>query len=190
MADIFGAIAAGLAIGGELIHLGRNIQKAIKRIKNSRKDIEKLSSEVIIFSSLYKRFLRACKDDQDANGVDSVAIRSLMTWAEKTAGSLDQLLQNVKALYPISKSRSEFEEKAIAHVVWFRSTRTVKALRDSLSVARESVNGFTHLMYLKQIKTEIKMLRRALHDRDERRKLEAQLGTQLEARIRELDEEM
>jgi hypothetical protein len=190
MAEIFGAIAAGITIGGDLIKLGRYIQEAIKRIKNSRKDIEKLASEAIIFAGMYRRFLRACKDDQDANGIDFLAVQSLIIWAETTTDSLNELLLKVKALYPQSKSRSALEEKAIAHVVWFRSTRTVRGLRDCLSVARESINGFTHLMYLKKIKDEIEMLRGALHDRNRRREWEAKLGTRLETRIRELDQEM
>lgn len=190
MAEIFGAIAAGITIGSDLIQLGRYIQEAIKRIKNSRKDIEKLASEAIIFAGIYRRFLRVCKDDRDANGIDFLAVQSLIIWAKTTVDSLDQLLRKVEALYPQSKSRSALEEKAIAHVVWYRSTRTVKALRDSLSVARESISGFTNLMCLKKIREEIKLLRRALHNRDERRELEAKLGTQLEIRIGQLDQEM
>ena len=121
MAEILGAIAAGMAIGSELIRLGRYIQKAITRIKDSRKDIEKLASEAIIFAGIYRRFLHHCKDDQDASGIDSLAVRSLISWAKTTVDSLGQLLLKVRALSPESKSRSAFEEKAIAHVVWFRS---------------------------------------------------------------------
>ncbi|KAF1932706.1 uncharacterized protein M421DRAFT_399130 [Didymella exigua CBS 183.55] len=174
MMDIVGALGAGSTI----------------RIKNSRRDIEELASETIIFAGLYKKFLRACDDDRDAYTTDALAVRSLITWATRTADSLRQLLRKVEALYPQSKSSSKLEKKAISHIVWLGSKSAVKALRDSLSVARESINGFSNLMCLKKLKKQIKSLKSALHDRNKRLECEAELGTTLEAKIREIDQDI
>lgn len=190
MAEIFGAVVAGITVGSELIRLGCAIQKAITRIKNSRRDIEKLANETIMFAGLYKRFLRACKEDSDAYTTDASAVRPLISWAQRTVDSLNELLQKVEVLYPKFKPRSAFEDKAIAHLVWSRSTGAVKALRASLSVARESINAFSNLMCLKKLKDQINMLREAMNDPSKRRALERELGDTLENRIRELDQDM
>ncbi|KAH6616470.1 hypothetical protein C7974DRAFT_45351 [Boeremia exigua] len=190
MAEIFGAVAAGIGVGSELIRLGCAIQKRIKRVKDSRKDIERLANETIIFAGLYKRFLRACEEDPDAYTTDVSAILPLISWAQKTVDSLTTLLQRVESLYPQSKPRTDFEDRAVAHLVWYRSTSTVKALRASLSVARESINGFSNLMCLEKLKDQLKTLRKALLDPHKRSALERDLGISVEARILELDQDI
>lgn len=190
MAEIFGAVAAGLSVGSGLIKCGCAIQKAIKKIRNSRKDVEQLAKETIIFGSLYKRFLRACDDDRDAYTTDIIAVTQLISWARKTQSSLEMLLTRIDALQPYSKSSSSLETRLIAHVVWLSCSSTVKALRSSLSVARESMNGFTYLMWLQKLKEDAKIMKEALHDPPQRRELESRFGTTLEAKLRETELEL
>ena len=190
MAEIFGAAAAGIAIGGQLIQFGCAIQKITRKMKNSRKDIEKLANETIIFGGLYKRFLRTCDKDSQAYTIDVLAINPLISWAKQTVGGLLDLLEEVEALLPRSKIRFNWEEKAIARLVWLTSTDKIKGLRASLSVGRESINGFSNLMCLKALKDEMVMLKSALNNPADRQKMERRLRVNLETRIRELELDM
>lgn len=190
MAEIFGAVAAGIAIGGELIRFGREIQRSIERIKNSRQDVENLASETIIFAGLYQRFLRACKKDRRARTTDAPAVLPLIRWAEATLAKLDRLLSKVQGLHSEHKPRTRWEDTTIARVIWLKSTRKVKVLRSSLSVARESVIGFTNLMYLDELRDQLKRLKKALDSPNERRELETRLGIALTKKIDEVETEM
>lgn len=190
MAEIFGAVAAGIGIGSELIRLGRAIQKAIVKIKNSRRDIERLAHETITFVGIYKTFLRTCENDEHTYTTEASAIQLLITLAQKTCDGLSQLLESVEALQPQSKIKSQLEESLIARLVWFRSENRVKALRASLSVAKESISCFANLMQLSAFNAHIKELKEALNDRSKRRALEQQLGVPLEARIEKIELEM
>lgn len=188
MAEIAGVIVGGMGICGQLFQVGRQIQKAIKTIKNSRRDIGKLAKETIIFAGLYHMFSSVCKES-DASVRDSVAIAELNSWAQTSVDGLEELLQKVEALTPGDKSSRSIEESLIAHVQWFFSKSTVKALRASLSVARESINGFSTLMHVNKLNTEITLLEQALRDQELRRGLEKQHGASLEEIILMLKQE-
>ncbi|KAF3042329.1 hypothetical protein E8E12_002007 [Didymella heteroderae] len=190
MAEIFGAVAAGIAVGSELIRLGCAIQRSIERIKNSRKDVEDLATETIIFAGLYQKFLRACGKDRHVGTTDVPAVLPLIKWAEETLAKLKKLLRKVEGLYPQMKPRTKWEDTFIALIVWFGSSSKVQALRNSLSVARESIIGFTNLMCLDELKIQVKLLKEALRDRNKRRELEDRLGVTLEDRIREINQEI
>lgn len=181
---------AAIPIASQLIQLGRGIQKLIKKIKNARPDIESLADETIIFAGLYKRFMSECDKDADAFTKDKLAVRPLISWAERTANELQKLLNQVKARYPRSKIRSGAEGGVIDVLVWVRKESKVKALRASLSVARESIHGFTNLMCLKRLNVQIGVMIAALQNPIERHELERELGTTLERRIEELQVEV
>ncbi|KAF1365582.1 hypothetical protein EJ07DRAFT_151065 [Lizonia empirigonia] len=181
---------AVVPIASELIRLGCGVQKLIKKVKNARPEVEKLANETILFVGLYKRFMRACNDDTDAFTKDQSAMRPLILWAERTANELEKLLDQVKALYPQSKIRWGFEDDAIARVVWINKQSQVKALRASLSVARESIHGFTNLMCLKKVNDQIGLMMAALRNPNKRHVLERKLGTTLERKIEELQVEV
>ena len=190
MAELFGVIAAGITVGGELIKFGRAIQKSIKRIKNARKDAEGLASETIIFAGVYQRFLRTCNDESNISTTDALARHHLITWAQGTAMSLATLLEKVEALRPHSKARFGFEDKAIAHLIWHGSANTIKALRVSLRIARESINCFSNLMRLEQLKRLLETIKEALNGTSKRRDLEMKLGVALEAKFHDINQEM
>ena len=190
MAEILGAVAAGTALGSQLIQLGCAIQKVTKKMRDARRDIDKLANETIIFAGIYKRFLRDCDEDPQAYIDDRSAIELLIRWAENTAEGLRELLTGVEALLPQSRIRFGWEERVIARLVWITSTDRIKGLRACLSVAKESLNGFSNLMCLKALKIEIDLLRGALRNPSERRKLEERLRVPLEIKIKALEIDM
>lgn len=50
MAEIFGAVAAGIAICHEITRLAKEIHKVAKNIKNAPKDLGTLTDETVIFT--------------------------------------------------------------------------------------------------------------------------------------------
>jgi hypothetical protein len=187
MAEIAGAIIGGMGICNQLFQLGREIQKAVKTIKNSRRDIEELANETIIFADLYQKFSSVCNESDD-NASSSVAIAELNAWARSCIHGLEDLLDKVDVLLCEDKSSHFLEERLIAHLQWLFSKSTVKALRASLSVARESINGIGTLMHLNKLDAWIKKLKEYLKDRELRRDLEKKLRVPLEEAIGECEE--
>jgi hypothetical protein len=190
MAEILGAVAAGIPICSQLVITGRAIQRAAERVKNSRCDVEKLANETIIFAGLFRRFLDACKEDEDARSTDAASVYTLIGWAQGVVANLGELLGQVNALDRKLRPRPSLEKIAIARVVWFANKKPVDALRASLSVARESMQGYSNLMFLHKLNEQIKMLKEALIDNTKRSVLEKQLGITLEARIQEVEVDM
>jgi hypothetical protein len=186
MAEIAGAIIGGMGICNQLFQLGREIQKAVKTIKNSRQDIEQLANETIIFADLYQRFSIVCKESDD-NASSSEAIVELKAWAKSCIRGLKNLLAKVKVLRFGNESSRSIEETIIAHLEWLFNKNTVKALRASLSVARESINGVSTLMHLNKLDAVIKMFKEASKDRELRRDLENELQISLEEAINKIE---
>jgi hypothetical protein len=186
MAEIAGAIIGGMGICHQLFQLGRKIQKAVKTIKNSRRDIEALAKETIIFADLYQKFSIAC-DESDENASNSVAMVELDAWAQSCIRGLEKLLDKVDVLLSRGKSSRSIEETLIAHLEWLFNKNTVKALRASLSVARESINGVSTLMCLNKLDAMIQNFREASKDRKLRRDLEEKYRVPLEKAIREFE---
>jgi hypothetical protein len=187
MAEVAGAIIGGIGICSQLFRLGREVRKAVKTIRNSRRDIEKLARETLIFAALYQRFSVTC-EESSINSSDAVAIAELNTWAQTSVDGLKELMHKVKPLLPDEKSSHTIERVLIARLEWLFSTSTIKALRASLSVARESINGFGTLMLVNKLNTEIALLKDALKNQETRRKLETQYGIPLEEKIRGLEQ--
>jgi hypothetical protein len=187
MAEIAGAIIGGMGICNQLFQLGREIQKAVKTIKNSRRDIGKLADETVIFAEIYQRFSSVCGESDD-NASRSVAIMELGAWARSCIHGLEELLDKVEVLLCEDKSSHSIEETLIAHLQWLFSKSTVKALRASLSVARESINGVSTLIHLNKLDAWIKDLKEASKDRKLRRDLKKKFSGPLEDTIREFEE--
>jgi hypothetical protein len=190
MAEIFGAVAASIAVCGQLIKVGRSIQKAATKIRHARRDIADLADETIIFAGMYQRFLRACAEDLGEQDSTLPAVERLKYWTQATIDDLRELLRKVRALGSHPRYRASLPETVAAHVKWFFSKRSVDGLRVSLSVARESMNGFSNLMCISRLDMELKMLRAALRNEKERRVIEEKLGMTLEDKIRLSQQEM
>jgi hypothetical protein len=161
MAEIFGAVAAGLTICTQLAQLGNAIRKGVKRIKNARKDVLELSDEAVLFTSLDR----------------------LVAWLEQPESALSELLEKVKALIRDPKYQYSWQEKCIAQIEWFGSKGAVKRLRASLSIARSSISGYSNLMCIQKLNEELRMLHLATRCDENRRIVQAQLGMTLEKKI-------
>jgi hypothetical protein len=187
MAEIAGAIIGGIGIYNQLFQLGRKIQRAVKTIKNSRRDVRELARETDIFTDIYQRFL-SVREESDDNASSSAAIKELDAWAQSCIHGLETLLDKVEVLLCKDKSSHFIEEKFIAHLQWLFSKSTVKGLRASLSVARESINGVSTLMHLNKLDAWIKQLKEASKDRELRRNLEKKFDVPLEDAIQGFEE--
>jgi hypothetical protein len=184
MAEIFGAVAAGVALCTELTKFGVAIRKAAERIKNSRRDIAELTDETVIFAGLCEEFLRACADNREANSSAALSIRPLSAWIKRTSTGLCELLRKVEAVGPDPRHQYSLQERLIAYLEWCFNKDTVKRLRDFLNVARTSMSGLSNLMCIRKLNEELQMLYAALSNRISRRKVEIKLGMTIEEKIR------
>lgn len=187
MADIFGAVAAGITICAQLAEFGKAIRKATKRIKNSRRDIADLSDETVIFAGLCEEFLRTFTDTK-SKAASSVA--PLITWLRRTNTELSELLQKVEALTPDPTYRVSIQETLIAYLEWYFSKNAVKKLRASLTIARESMNGFSNVLCIQKLNEELQILKNALRDASSRKTMEEKLGVKLERKIKMVEQAM
>lgn len=190
MAEIFGAVAAGIALSNEMIRIGRSIRKATKRVQHARRDFAELADEAIIFAGLYNRFLRTCGDDLKSCRDTAAAFQRLDKWARANRRGLRKIQRECKALRSNDKYGTSISETVAAHVKWFFNKDSVEGLQVALRVAREYINGFSTLTYIKKLEQELEMLRHALDNIMERQILEEQLGMPLEEKIKELKDEV
>jgi hypothetical protein len=183
MAEIFGAVAAGLTICTQLAQLGNAIRKGVKRIKNARKDVLELSDEAVLFAGLCEDFLRTCDDHREPKSKAFTSLDRLVAWLEQPESALSELLEKVKALIRDPKYQYSWQEKCIAKIEWFGSKGAVKRLRASLSIARSSISGYSNLMCIQKLNEELRMLHLATRCDENRRIVQAQLGMTLEKKI-------
>jgi 23S rRNA A2030 N6-methylase RlmJ len=106
-----------------------------------------------------------------------------MAWAEEAVHGFKELLDRVQAL--IGDSLSSKLDTLIARVRWYFSENEVKFLRSSLSVARESMRGFSNIRVIEKLDEQMRLLKAAIA-KGSQRTIEDQLGVDLEERIRML----
>jgi cell division protein ZapA (FtsZ GTPase activity inhibitor) len=188
MAEIFGAVVAGFAVCHELSRLAKFIHEANKTIQNSRKDIAELSDETVIFAGLYGTFLQSCEDNPEACQKTASSLQRLKSWADSTIHDLKNILSKVDILRLNKDYRYSFNETLRAELKWFFSKNAVTLLRTSLSVARQSIEGFSNLMCLGKLNEELKVLRSALRSASKRQAVEQRLGMSLEDKIKSIQQ--
>jgi hypothetical protein len=181
--EVFGAVAAGITLGAELLRLSRCLRKMINGFRYARSDVAKLAQEMEIFSGMYDQFMRVCVFESKGKYCNSAPTKRLVSWAEETIKAVVKLLSRVSAL--VGNAKDSVIETVAAHVKWYFSENEVKCLRLSLSVARESINGFTNIRVIEKLDEEMDMLR-AARAQEMRPIVEAQLETPLEIRLRML----
>lgn len=190
MAEVLGAVAAGVALGSELVRIARSIQKVTKRIQHARRDVADLTKEAIIFAGLYQKFLHTCADDLKDRAKNNTSMMHLISWTRATLRGLRNLLKKVRPLQSNPKCYYSLSETLSAQWTWLFSARRVEGLRASLSVARECINAISNLICINKLDIELKLLKAALRsDRERRRVLEKELGMSLEDKIRMLEQE-
>jgi hypothetical protein len=181
--EVFGAVAAGCALGGELLRLSRALRKMIRSVKYARREIVNLSDEIDMFAALYQS-LKTTYDRKRNNGASictSFPMRKLTSWTESVKRSFEALVDKVEAL-SYDPEYASMIQTAAAHVKWYFERNTVTCLRASLSVARESITGFLNVVEIESLDEQLKLLRKALHDGN-RRAVEQQLGMTIEEAI-------
>lgn len=174
-----------IALLSPLLKCGKEIRKAVKRIRSSRRDILDLADDTIIFTGLCEDFLReACAHDGGAYADRSLPIEFLSDWITRTSRGLEEILQKVQALKSNPTARLSLEQKLIAYLEWLFSKSLVEYLRKNMSVLRESINGFSNLMCIQKLNEELRWLKTALADPMHCKEVEAKWGMSIDAKIK------
>lgn len=192
--DVFSAVAAGFGLSAQLISLCRKLHSIGKSIRYARGDVGGLADEMRVFGELYQQFLEICVDDQaNRKRAPSAVLSSspihLIAWTKSAVRELRYLLRSVKPLKSDPRHEYSLTEKLKAHLKWYFSRRNVNHLRASLSVARESITGFTNLWAIKSLKKQLRFLKQAMRE-GMKPMLETQLGSTVENYIQLLEESM
>jgi hypothetical protein len=186
--EIAGVAAAGITFGALILKLSKWLYKSAKKITYARRELMKLAKEMGIFADLYEDFYRVCVSDQRKKGRDTSSVRSLIDWIEDAIDAFRKLRKKVQAL--AGDSKYSMRETLTARVKWFFSENEVKYLRLSLTVAQESMRGFSNITVIETINEEIQLIRAVIAqgDRQDIQVLEDQLGATLHERLVELEE--
>jgi hypothetical protein len=186
--EIVGVVAAGITFGSTILKLSQWLYKSAKKIKYARRELLKLVKEMGVFADLYEDFYRVCISDQRKKARNTSSTTRLVDWIQEAIDAFNVLLNRVEVL--AGDSRYSMLETLTAHVKWLFNENEVKYLRLSLSVARESMRGFSNVTFIETINEEIQMIRAVIAqgDRQHIQVLEDQLGATLEERLGELEQ--
>lgn len=186
MAEILGAVAAGIAVCHEMSRLAKAIRNVAKSIKNAPRDVATLTDETIIFTGLYSTFLQTCEDNREICRGATPSIQGLEVWAEGTIERLSKLLLEADAICPTSNTRYSLRKTTTASIKWLVKRNVVDALKASLNLARQRIEGSSNLMYIRKLNEELVMLQEALKNPTKRRAVERELGMSLEDKVHTL----
>jgi len=183
-----GLEAAGIAIGivglsTVLAKTVREIRTTVQDIHYARGDILEVEKEVDLFSRIYDDFLDACDEASSMTKNASKIKTSLISWTRKTIKGFKNLLYKVHAVARDPEYYHSIREVASAYYIWLRSKGTVRYLRASLSVARQSMVAFTNVRIIEKLNEELAHLRSPLSS-TERATIELRLKMPVEERIR------
>lgn len=190
MAEVFGAVVGGIALCSQLANCAIAINKAVKRIKNARRDIVELSDETAIFAGISADFFKTFEDECDTNEGLASSVTALKEWVRATLDGLHDVLQKAQALRRDPKNPVSFQDRLIAKLEWFFSKGFVKRLRVALDVANLSIVGASNLMCIRKLNEQLQILKDALQDDKERRKVEQSLGATVEEKIQSINQEL
>lgn len=189
MAEIFAIVGGSLTLAGQLMQVGQFLHEATKRVQHAREDIAHLANESITFAGLYDTFRETC--DGELELVDaSLATQRLTIWTEDIIDELNRILEKVNTLRLDNNNKRSITGVLVAHLEWFFKRSAVERLRASLSVARDTINGFCIMIVLRKLDTELNMLNNALLDNEKRQVIESKLKVKLEVKINKLKQEM
>jgi hypothetical protein len=180
MAEIFGAVAAGIALTTELSRLCRSLHKLVIQIRNAPRELSRLADEMRLFTDIYSEFYRACYCDTARKSNIRSPIRHLVAWTKDAIHGFNELLGKVGLL--IDGSTSSVAQRCAARIKWYLNEKEVKCTRASLSVARQSISALSNIRFIGKINEEIQMLKEAIRQGN-RQSIEKGLGMSVEQRL-------
>jgi hypothetical protein len=180
MAEIFGAVAAGVALTTELSRLCRSLHKLVIQIRNAPRELSKLADEMRLFRDVCSEFYRACYHDTAHNSNIESPIRHLVAWTQDAIRGFNEILGQVGLL--IDGSTSSVAQRFAARIKWYFNEKEVKCTRASLSVARQSISALSNIRIIGKIDEEIHMLREAILQGN-REIVEEKLGMPVKQRL-------
>jgi hypothetical protein len=180
MAEIFGAVAAGVALTTELSRLCRSLHKLVIQIRNAPRELSNLADEMRLFMDIYSEFYRACSYDTARKSNIGSPIIHLVAWTKAAIHGFKELLGEVGLL--IDGSTSSVAKRWVARIKWYINEKEVKCTRASLSVARQSISALSNIRIIGKIDEEIQMLKEAILQGN-RRIIEKKLGMSVEQRL-------
>jgi hypothetical protein len=188
MAEIFGAVAAGIAVCHEMIRLAKTIHKVAKNIKNAPKDIGTLTDETITFTGLYGDFLETC--ERNTKFHEAAWMKRLKVYADNLIRRLQAILDEGDALRVDVDYRHLLKDSVKAHWNWLIRRNVVTHLRTSLAIASQTITGFLNIICIQKLNEELGLLRSIINNREKRIQIESELGVSLEDKIRYIQNKM
>jgi len=181
MAEIFGAVAAGIAVCQQMTRLAKAIHEVAKNVKNAPKDIGTLTDQTIVFTGLYGDFLETYEKGSGAQ--KSVWIESLKAFAENVIRRLRKILCEGDALRLDADYRYSLKDTWKANWKWLIRRNVVTHLRTSLAIASQTITGFLNILCIRRLDEELSLLHSILNNPEQRSKIEAKFGVSLEEKI-------
>ncbi|CAG5158502.1 uncharacterized protein ALTATR162_LOCUS5112 [Alternaria atra] len=160
----------------------KELRKTVKSIRYAKRELQALDEEIDLFAGSYDDFLDTCDEASlSTKGTQDIK-RHLISWTGKVMEGFDDLLSKVQALARDPDYDHSAIEVFTAHYRWIMSKSTLKYLRASLNVARQSMIAFTNIRVLGKLNEELAYLRSALSSA-ERQQIELRHGMTMEERI-------
>jgi hypothetical protein len=158
------------------------LRKTVQSVENAQPELLNLVKETDLFAGVYDAFLDVLDEDFSSKEGATKIKRDLMSYTKKLMKGFENLRHQVQAIDRNPKYYYSTIERITAHVIWMRSTSTIKYLRASLSVARQSIIAFTNIRLIEKLNEELAYLRSALL-LTERHRIELKYGMTVERRI-------
>jgi hypothetical protein len=175
-------VVALLGLPIALVATVKEIQETVKSIKRAQPELLDLVNETKLFAGIYDAFIDVF-DEVSWKTEQTLEIkRDLIAWTKKAIKGLENLLSKVQAVGRNPEYSYSFFEVLTAYVIWLKSKDTIKYLRASLSVARQSMVAFTNIRVIEKLNEELVDLKSALSP-TERQRLESKYKMTVEDRI-------
>ncbi|OWY54659.1 hypothetical protein AALT_g11579 [Alternaria alternata] len=157
-------------------------RKTVQAVENAQPELRNLVKETGLLDGVFASFLDVLDEDPSYIQGTSKFARDLTYYTENLMKDFDSLRHGVRAVDRDFKYDYSRIERLTALIVWLRSTSTIKYLRASLSVARQSIIAFTNIRLIEKQNEELAHLRSAL-PLTEILRIESKYGMTVERRI-------
>ena len=160
-----------------------SLRETVESIRYAKRELRDLEKEIDLFAGIFDSFLDACDEASlETEGASRIK-RNLRSWTERLMEGFKNLLHRVQAVGRDPRYEHSTLEVITAHYRWIMSKSTLRYLRASLNVARQSMVAFTNIRVLGKLNEELAYLRSALASPDKRHNIELRHGVTLEERI-------